>query len=123
MGKDIDPTPYHRYISAMNEGDPGTIASLFAANGVYVEPFSTGRPNEVVGPDAIRQYFELSMQMRPADMTVALDRVEVRGGVVTSRWTCSSKDWDQPIKGFDEMEVSEGKIVRLKVNLDFGQAG
>ncbi|MDQ3878254.1 MAG: nuclear transport factor 2 family protein [Actinomycetota bacterium] len=120
MGNEVDPSLYRSYISAMNEGSPDAIAELFAPDGVYVEPFTTGQPNEVVGPDAVRQYFEMSMKMRPSDMTVTLDEVQVEKGIVTSRWTCSSKEWDRPMQGNDEMHVRDGTIARLEVHLEFG---
>jgi hypothetical protein len=38
-------------------------------------------------------------------------------------WSCSSAEWDQPMRGSDTIEVRDGKIQRLRVDLDPGQQG
>jgi uncharacterized protein (TIGR02246 family) len=111
---------YGKYIAGMNDGDPAAVAALFADDGVYVEPFSTGTPNEVRGRAAIEEYFRQSVQMRPKDMTVSVDRIDVDGELVRTKWTCSSADWDAPMQGSDEMRVGDGRIKRLEVHLEAG---
>ena len=113
---------YRRYIAGMNDADADAVAGLFAEDGVYVEPFTSGgRPNEIRGREAIRGYFEESVRMRPADMTVSVDRVDVDGETVRTEWTCTSEEWDRPMRGHDVMQMIDGVIRRLEVSLDQGE--
>ena len=105
-----------RYFEAMQAG-PGqaeALFALFAADAVYVEPF-TGTERTHEGKEAIERCLRTSWQDTPPDLELELNRVDVDGEVVRSEWTCTSPVFEGPIKGVDRCTVRDGLIHRLEV--------
>ncbi len=108
-----------RYFEAMQRGPEAAeeLFALFADDAVYVEPF-TGETRTHEGRAAIEHCFRESWKNAPPDMTLEVNRVDVDGDTVHSRWTCSSPAFDAPVKGHDRCVVDGGRIRRLEVTFE-----
>ncbi len=90
------------------------LLALFAADAVYVEPFSgTERTHE--GRAAIEACFRAGWAQTPPELTLEVNRVDVDGAVVRSEWTCRSPAFPAPVRGVDVCTVQDGRIARLEV--------
>jgi ketosteroid isomerase-like protein len=107
-----------RYFSAMQRGPDARdeLVGLFAADAVYVEPFS-GSAREHHGRDAIRRELERSQAQAPADLRIVVDRLAIDGETVEADWTCESPAFERPARGSDRFTVRDGRIVRLETRL------
>ena len=110
------------YVSAMRRGAEAEddMMSLFAADAVYIEPFS-GTPRESVGREAIRSTLRAGWAEPLPDMLLDVHEIEVTDRGARSRWTCTSPALPGPAQGEDLYTIEDGKITRLEVR--FLEAG
>jgi ketosteroid isomerase-like protein len=104
---------------AMQAGSSGEhlMVSLFAPDGILVEPF-TGAPRTHVGHEAIRQNFREATSMpRSPDFKLSVDRIWMEGDNVAADWTCTSSAMPAPLKGRDDFVIRDGKIARLEITI------
>jgi hypothetical protein len=107
---------------AMQAGAEGEelMLSLFADDGVLVEPFS-GQPTEHVGKAAIREHYRrMTSAPRPLDFTLRLGQISTDGTKVYADWTCTASVMPAPLTGRDEYTMSDGKIERLEISITGG---
>ena len=104
------------YFEAMRGGEAKLqeLLAHFADDATYVEPFS-GETRTHEGLQAITTCLTQSLENRPPDMTLEVNRVDVDGDVVRSQWTCASPAFPHPMPGEDTCTVRQGKIQRLEV--------
>ena len=110
-----------RYFKAMQSGPDGLeeMVSLFAADGEYVEPFSSGgQPTAHRGQEAIRAFFQESLNgpLREG-VRLTLERLDVDGEQLRSQWTCVMPMFPAPLRGVDLYTIEHGRIRRLEVNV------
>jgi hypothetical protein len=106
-----------RLFKAMQAGPGGEseMLSLFADDGVLIEPFS-GRPQMHTGIAAIRQSFRDQWNDPPPDLRLVLDRVDLEGQSIRAEWTCTSPAFPSPMRGYDLFTLNEaGQIERLEI--------
>jgi len=105
-----------RYFRAMQAGASAAdeLFSLFDDNAVYHEPF-TGQRRTHSGRPAIEDHLRSAWQTAPPDMRLSVDRVDIDGPQVTTRWTCTSPVFPHPMRGQDVCTVRDGRIVHLDV--------
>ena len=104
---------------AMQAGESGKdeLIGLFTEDAVFTEPFG-GSPQTHTGIDAIRaRVNEMVQQPRPPDFQLKIDQVTTENGELVAYWTCTSAMMPGPMKGRDELKVSDGKILSLKIEL------
>lgn len=107
------------FFRAMQSGAAAAkdMEALFAADAVYVEPFS-GKPTEHRGRDAIMRTMRAGWAHPLPDMTISMDRIDVRGGDITVAWTCRSPALPGGAgRGTNHFTVRDGKITRLETTL------
>ena len=118
---DADRAAVERYYNAMRLGAAGarTIAELFTDDAVYIEPFSggDGRPRQHVGKKVIAEFFKDSINHRPSDMTVTVERLDAEDDRVRAEWMCTASVFAQPMQGIDFYQLRTGKIARLETRL------
>ena len=104
------------YFEAMRGGKAKLqeLLAQFADDATYIEPFS-GQTRTHEGLQAITTCLTQSLDNRPPDMTLEVDRVDVDDDVVRSQWTCASPAFPGPMQGEDTCTVRQGKIQRLEV--------
>ncbi len=92
--------------------------SLFAEDGILIEPFS-GKPMTFVGKDAIRvRHKEMVAAPHPPDFHLEINRIYTDGTTVFSDWTCTAPSvMPAPMKGRDEYVLRDGKIQKLEILL------
>lgn len=107
------------YYSAMRRGAEAEadMMELFAADAVYVEPF-TGRTEPAVGREAIRARLRAGWEQPLPDLELDVLQVRVEGASATTRWECRSPGLPGPVRGTDRYEFVDGLIARLVVELD-----
>ncbi len=100
---------------AMQAGSAGEEAmmALFAADAVFIEPFS-GVPMTHRGHAAIRESFRELAREPPPDMRLVLDRLDLDGPLLRAEWTCTSPVFSSPMRGHDLFTIQAGKITRLE---------
>ena len=102
---------------AMQAGAAGEeeMMSLFAADGVLIDPFN-GPPQTSTGKDAIRaRYREMVSVPRPPDFKLTTNKVWAEGGKVYSEWTCTASVMPGPMVGKDTYDIENGLIKRLEI--------
>lgn len=106
-----------QYFAAMQRGPDGhdALVDLFAADAVYVEPFSGGPPHH--GRDAIRAYLTASAGEAPPELKLFVERLDVQGGRIVATWRCESPIFAVPSRGRDVFDVVGGRIARLETTL------
>ncbi|HXH61117.1 MAG TPA: nuclear transport factor 2 family protein [Fimbriimonadaceae bacterium] len=105
--------------AAMQAGESGkeNLIGLFAADATFVEPFN-GPPQTHRGIDAIRaRVNEMVRQPRPPDFLLKVDQVTTENGALVAYWTCTSDAMPGPMKGRDELKISDGRISFLKIEV------
>jgi hypothetical protein len=117
----VDRRLVERYFKAMQAGPDGVedMASLFAEDGEYIEPFSQGgQPSSHRGRAAIRAFFEQSLNgPLGSGVRLTLDRLDVDGDRLRSEWTCIMPIFPGPVRGFDTYAIEGGRIKRLEVTV------
>lgn len=109
--------PVERFFAAMQAMDEEGVVSLFAENGVYVEPFS-GAPREHRGRDAVRAAFRAGWAHPLPDQRIVVDRVDVEGDTITAAWTCHSPALPGGRgSGTNVFVLAAGHIARLETRL------
>jgi len=85
--------------------------ALYADHAQVTEPFS-GQPRTHKGKEAIRAWFREAVKEMPEDMAIKMDRIDMDGGNVRAEWTCTSKVFPTPMRGYDLYGIKNGKIER-----------
>jgi ketosteroid isomerase-like protein len=87
----MTPPTVDRFFAAMQtQGQSeAELMALFAADAVYVEPF-TGAPRTHQGREAIRAALRESWKQPLPEMRIELDEVVSDGDVTRVEWTCFS---------------------------------
>lgn len=109
-----------RYFRAMQAGQAGEeeLLALFTDDAVYIEPFTNnGRPSTHDGKPAIRAWLANEGRMRPDDMELTVDRIDMEHGRLRAEWTCTSAAFPGPMRGRDVYELRDGKIARLETTM------
>ena len=118
---DGDRAAVEGYYKAMRLGSAGVsaITELFTDDAVYIEPFSggDGRAREHVGKSVIGEFLKDSINHRPADMVVTMERLDAEAGRVRAEWICTAAVFPQPMCGIDLYEMRDCKIARLETRL------
>jgi hypothetical protein len=58
-----------------------------------------------------------SVNHRPPDMVVTMNRLDVDGKRLRAEWTCTSAVFAEPMQGLDLYTLRNGKIARLETSL------
>ena len=109
------------FVRSMQMGPAGedAIVDLFAEDGVYVEPLTSG--NGIVqthrGKAAIRRALNQGLKWNPPDFRVSLDRLEIEENELVAYWTCTSAALPGPMTGTDRYTIRAGKIARLETRV------
>lgn len=91
--------------------------ALFALDAVYIEPFS-GKPTEHHGRDAIMATMRAGWARPLPDMTITMDRIDVRGDDIEVAWTCRSPALPGGAgRGRNRFTLRGGLIARLETTL------
>jgi uncharacterized protein (TIGR02246 family) len=117
MGKDDEIV--RQFFAAMQGGATAEskMASLFAEDAEYVEPFS-GRSRTHRGRDAILAAMRAGWEKPLPNMRIEVDHVAITGDVVTARWTCHSPAIPGGKgQGQNVFTLRDGLIVRLETTL------
>jgi SnoaL-like domain len=104
----------------MGPAGEDSIVELFADDAVYVECLTSGDRSERAhrGKAAIREAFRIGLKWNPPDFEITLDRLEIEGDELVTRWTCNSSQMQAPVSGRDTYRLERGKIKRLETRLD-----
>ena len=117
----VDRATVEGYYQAMRLGAAGAaaLARLFTDDAVYIEPFSggDGLTRTHIGRDVIAEFFRDSVNHRPPDMMVTMNRIDAEGQRVRAEWTCTASVFTEPMCGVDLYTMRDGKIARLETTL------
>lgn len=108
------------FFSAMQAGRAAEaeMRQLFAADAVYIEPFS-GNPQRHVGRDAIMRAMSAGWQQPLTDMRIVIDSAEVKGIEVHIRWTCYSPSLPGGLgRGLNRFIIQNGLISELETTFE-----
>jgi hypothetical protein len=83
---------------------------------VYVEPFA-GQRQVHHGKSEIRAFFEVALRQHLNGVRLTLDRLDLDAGRLRSEWTCHLSGMATPMRGFDVLDLREGRIVRLETTV------
>lgn len=114
------PLQITNFFLAMQAGPAGLtmLREMFAPDAKYSEPFS-GQSTPHVGRDAIIAAFDGSRTEAFNDAVINLGAVEVKGEVITVRWTCISEAIPGGKgSGTNVFEMKDGLIASLVTTLD-----
>lgn len=107
-----------RFFAGMQGGPTHeeAMASLFAEDAVYVEPFSAmGNMTSHVGKDAVRAALRAALAHPLPDQRIVVDQVETRDHVMTATWTCYSPALPGGSgRGINTFTFRAGLIARLE---------
>lgn len=109
------PAEISNFFLAMQAGKPARerMATLFAEDAVYVEPFS-GSEQTHQGREAIIGTMAQGWEQPLPEMSIAIDRVETGSGRVSVAWTCYSPALPGGKgSGVNEFELADGQITKL----------
>jgi ketosteroid isomerase-like protein len=101
------------------QAGPGAVedlVGLFEEDAVYIEPF-TGQPKAHTGKTEIRAFFERALQQDMRNARLMLTRLDIDGDKLRSEWTCELPSLPSPMRGFDLLNLREGRIVRLETTI------
>ncbi len=90
------------------------LLSLFAEDGVLVEPF-TGQVQTHAGKPAIKASLVPMWANQAPDMKILLDRVDLQGQTIRAEWTCTSSVMPGPMRGYDLFQINNGIINRMEI--------
>jgi hypothetical protein len=90
------------------------LLSLFAEDGVLVEPF-TGQVQTHAGKPAIKASLVPMWANQAPDMKILLDRVDLQGETIRAEWTCTSSVMPGPMRGYDLFQINNGIIKRMEI--------
>jgi ketosteroid isomerase-like protein len=101
------------------------LARLFTDDAVYIEPFSggDGETRIHIGREVIAEFFRDSVNHRPPDMVVRMNRIDAEGDRVRAEWTCTASVLAEPMRGVDLYTFREEKIARLETTLVMTRSG
>lgn len=120
------PKEIANFFTAMQAGRAGAeeMATLFAEDAVYIEPFS-GQPQRHVGKRAIMAAMARGWDYPLPDMRIRIDRVETEGPRISIRWTCLSPGLPGGRgQGVNRYRMqADGRIAELETTLDMGTDG
>lgn len=105
-----------RFFYAMQSGasSEAEMMSLFAADAVYIEPF-TGRIREHHGREAILDVMRGGWRSPLPDVRIEVDSVAVEGDTVRAEWTCYSPGIPGGQgRGVNTFTLRDGLIIRLE---------
>jgi ketosteroid isomerase-like protein len=123
----VDRATVESYYQAMRLGAAGAtaLARLFTDDAVYIEPFSggDGQTRVHIGREVIAEFFRDSVNHRPPDMVVRMNRIDAEGDRVRVEWTCTASVLAEPMRGVDLYTFREGKIARLETTLVMTRSG
>ena len=107
-----------QYFAAMRRGAAAEaeMMELFAADAVYVEPF-TGEKDPWVGREAVRTALRRGWEQPLPDLKLDVKRIDIRQDGATAEWTCTSPALPGPISGRDEYTISGGQITHLVIEI------
>jgi ketosteroid isomerase-like protein len=113
-----DRAAVERYFAAMQAGSAAVddLVGLFDDEAVYVEPF-TGQPQAHTGKAEIRAFFARALEQDMRNARLTLDRLDIDGDRLRSEWTCELPNAPTPMRGFDLLDLREGRIVRLETTV------
>jgi hypothetical protein len=83
---------------------------------VYIEPFS-GQPQTHTGREEIRAFFQVALSQHLNGVRLTLDRLDMDAGRLRSEWTCHLPGMGAPMRGFDVLDLHDGRIVRLETSV------
>jgi hypothetical protein len=92
------------------------LVGLFDDDAVYVEPFM-GQPQTHTGKSEIRAFFKVALEQNMRDARLTLDRLDIDGDQLRSEWTCHLPALSAPMRGFDLLNLRDGRIVRLETTV------
>ncbi len=106
-----------RYFQSMRRGSEGgdELFALFTEDAVYVEPFSGKGP--AIGIEAIKSRFQFGWEQEMEDLELDVLEIQIDGPEATARWECRSSSLPGPVRGQDRYRFSDGRIVRLEVEI------
>jgi ketosteroid isomerase-like protein len=87
---------------------------LFTDDAVMVEPF-TGKVQTHRGKPAIKASLAQMWQNRAPALVLRLDRVDLDGDMLRAEWTGTSALMPGPLRAYDLLTMSVGKISRLEI--------
>lgn len=107
-----------QYMRAMQGGPEceEDLLAMFTEDAVYIEPYA-GEPQTHDGKPAIKAWVQAQSQMRPPDLTISVDRLDVEQGQVRADWTCRSSVFPGPMRGYDVYSIRDGRIARLETRM------
>jgi hypothetical protein len=113
-----DRATVERYVACMQAGPGGLddLVALFDDDAVYVEPFA-GQAQAHHGRDEIRAFFQVALQQHLNGVRLTLDRLDLDDGRLRSEWTCHLPGMPAPMRGFDVLNLRDGRIVRLETTV------
>lgn len=108
-----------RYFLAMRRGAVAEddMMALFADDAVYVEPF-TGATQPWVGKEAVREALRRGWEQPLPDLELMVRRIDIHEGGASAEWVCTSPALPKPVVGHDRYTISDGKIIRLEVQIE-----
>lgn len=113
------PTQISNFFLSMQAGKAGakSLESAFADDAVYEEPF-TGQMRTHEGRAEIMQAMAMGWEQPLVDMTISVDKAEVRGEEIFVDWTCRSPSLPGGQgSGQNLFVMQDGKIQRLVTTL------
>lgn len=107
-----------RFFAGMQGGPTNeeAMASLFADDAVYVEPFTKmGPPTVHQGHAAVRTALRASLAAALPEQRIVVDSVDVDGDVLVATWTCYSPALPSGAgRGTNTFTFNAGRITRLE---------
>lgn len=118
------PVEIANFFTAMQAGRAGAalLATLFAEDAVYVEPFS-GTPQRHVGKAAIMAAMARGWDHPLPEMHICIDRAESVGDTIRIDWTCLSPGLPGGRgRGTNRYRMrADGRIAELETTLSAGE--
>lgn len=107
-----------RYLALMQAGPKNIddLVALFDEEAIYIEPFA-GQPQTHSGKAAIRAFYEVALAQHLNGVRLTLDRLDIDEGRLRSEWTCHLSGMPTPMRGFDLLDLRDGRIVRLETTV------
>ncbi len=90
-----------------------SMMSLFADDAIWIERFSSTKPQTHRGISEIRTFLARLLSVIPPDGKISLDRLEQEDEVLRIEWTLSSSVLETPMKGRGLWRIHSGKIVEI----------